>query len=126
MMSSPIIYLLFVIVGNALSLTTFDDCYNTSENDYSCSTYPPWFAYDKSTDRCQCGSDLGGIVNYDNANKKIYFEYRYCMTYDGHLGTIAGACITNCFMKNQSQREYYELPSNLSELNKVMCEDLWN
>ena len=36
------------------------------------------------------------------------------------------ACMTNCFMKNQSQRVYFELPSNLSELNKVMCEDLWN
>ena len=127
MMSSPIIiYLLFFIVGNTLSLTTFDDRYNTSENDYSCNTYPPWFTYDKPTNRCQCGSDLGGIVNCDNANKKVYFQYCYCMTYDDHLGTIAGACMINCFMKNQSQREYYELPSNLSELNQVMCEDLWN
>ena len=118
MMSSPIIIMLFFIVGNTLSLTTFDDRYNTSKNDYSCSTYPPWFTYDKFTNRCQCGSDLGGIVNCDNANKKVYLKYCYCMTYDDHLGTIAGACMTNCFMKNQSQREYFELPSNLSELNK--------
>ena len=95
--------MLLFIVGNAYSLT--NDQYNTiysDSSDYSCSAYPPWFIFDKSAEKCQCGDRLGGRVNCDNAIKKVYIYHCYCMTYDDILGTIVGACMTNCFVKNQS------------------------
>ena len=93
-MSSPIVmYLLFFIIGNALSLTKSNDHYNVSENDYSCDTYPPWFTFDKATEKCECGNRLGGIVNCDNEDKRVSISSCYCMTHDVHLGTTAGACM---------------------------------
>ena len=47
------------------------------------------------------------------------------MTDDDIQGTVAGDCTTNCFI-NRSFERYYKLPTNLSELNKAMCEDCWN
>ena len=123
-MPKPIIFLLFVIIGNTLSST--NDCYDNDEKNYSCNTFPPWFTFDKAAEKCQCGSRLGATVICDNANEKVYIDHCYCMTHDDHLGTIAGACMTNCFIKKPSLGDYYELPSNLSELNKVMCENRWN
>ena len=50
------------------------------------------------------------------------------MTHDDSQGTVAGACMINYFInkQNQSFKYYYELPSSLIQLNKVMCEDYWN
>ena len=116
-------FMLFLVVSNALSLTS--DHYNTGESNCSCTTYPPWFIFDKTAEKCQCGSRLGGIVKCDNANKEVYIDHCLCMTHDKHLGIIVGACMTNCFI-NESFGGYYELPTNRTELNKAICEDHWN
>ena len=59
----------------------------------------PLAIFDNTTEMCQCacGDGLDGIVNCDNAQEKVYIDSCYCMTHDIHLGTIAGACMTNCF-----------------------------
>ena len=69
------------------SLTNDHDRYNTSgSSDFSCSAYPPWFIlnFDKSAEKCQCGDQLGGRINCDNA---VYINHCYCTTYNDILGT---------------------------------------
>ena len=89
---------------------------------------PPWFILDNATQQCECGNDLDGKLYCDNRYKSVDITDCICMTYDDTLGTVVGECITNCFNSNlnESYRYYYRLPSNLSELNKAMCEDHWN
>ena len=50
------------------------------------------------------------------------------MTHDDIQGTVAGACVINCVINKlkQSFKAYYQLPTNFTELNKVMCEYRWN
>ena len=119
---ATISFLLFSVVNPALSSTTD---YNNNTTTITC---PPWFIFDKATKECQCGSDLGKIIVCDNKYKKVYITACFCMTYDDIQGTVAGACTTNCFSKSlqKSFRTYYDIPSNLSELNQLMCGDHWN
>ena len=40
--------------------------------------------FDKSAEKYQCGDQLGGRINCDNA---VYINHCYCTTYDDILGT---------------------------------------
>ena len=45
---------------------------------------PPWFIYNETTSKCQCGNDLGGIVkcnDKEGAQENAIMEC-YCMTHD--------------------------------------------
>ena len=112
----------FLILTEALPSTVG---YYNNKNSSIC---PPWFILDDTTQQCECGNDLDGKLYCDNRYKSVDITDCFCMTHGDALGTVAGECITNCFNSNlnESERHYYHLPSNLTELNKVMCEDHWN
>ena len=51
---------------------------------------PPWFIYNETTSKCQCGNDLGGIVkcnDKEGAQENAIMDC-YCMTHDEKLGTV--------------------------------------
>ena len=97
------------------------DFKNTSE-------CPPWFLYENTTSQCECGDELNGVLCCDNDRKKVYIMVCQCMTFDKELGITVGSCFTNCVLKksNLSFQMYLQIPSNLSQLNEVMCEEHWN
>ena len=110
----------------------YHDDHADEEIDYSnlknVSTCPPWFMFNNTTNQCECGDDLGGIVRCDSEGKKVYIIKSYCMTNDDLIGIAVGSCSTNCFVSksNLSFGMYYRLPTNPSKLNAAMCEDRWN
>ena len=124
----------------ALSLSLLHECqslhYNFQQSHNIPSHYPganqsncpSWFIYNKSTEQCECGSSVGGRVNCNNVYKTVYIINCNCMTQDDHLGVAVGSCFTNCYLgkSNSSFEMYYQLPSNPSELNTVLCEKHWN
>ncbi len=91
---------------------------------------PPWFIYNETTSKCQCGNDLGGIVkcnDKEGARENAIMDC-YCMTHDKKFGTIAGPCFYNCehhkkhTMGHRAKQIYRRLPLNSSELNEAMCD----
>ena len=99
--------------------------YNNHTNTSIC---PTWFIFKNITELCECGDDLDGIVTCDGKQKKVYVINCYCMTQDNLIGTAVGTCSTNCFIgkSDHSFEMYYQLPTNLNELNEAMCKDRWN
>ena len=75
------------------------ECLNNSESsDPGHDICPPWFIYNETTSKCQCGNDLGGIVkcnDKEGAQANAILEC-YCMTHDEKLGTVVGNCLLNC------------------------------
>ncbi len=90
---------------------------------------PPWFIYNETTSKCQCGNDLGGIVkcnDKEGAQENAIMDC-YCMTHDEKLGTVVGSCEYNCdYHKDKNAKYnrdvlYRPLPLNTSLLNEEMC-----
>lgn len=86
---------------------------------------PIWFEFNNATNRCECGSELGGVVHCDQRWGLVYIIDCYCMTHDNQLGIIVGGCSTNC-VSSASIGSYTLLPSNISQLNEAMCGKHWN
>ena len=89
---------------------------------------PTWFAFNNRTNQCECGNEIGGIVHCDQMRRLVYIVDCYCMTHDNQLGIAVGSCSTNCAIRasNTSIGSYTLLPSNISQLNEVMCGERWN
>ena len=125
-----IVLVLFLILNETLLSATVGYDNSTSLRasiSQTSSACPPWFIFDNATQQCECGDDIDG-VKCDIQYKRVYISNCFCMTHDDIQGTVAGACMINCFInkQNQSFKYYNELPSSLIQLNKVMCEDDWN
>ena len=45
----------------------------------------------------------------------------YCMTYDNHTGEVRAGICEQSFLRNDSYKFYYSLPSDVSDLNEQMC-----
>ena len=89
---------------------------------------PPWFNKNLSTNRCDCGSSLNGIVSC-NATLKTYAVLDcYCITRDATGNhTIAGACLYNCGAlqpRKLFDYVYHKLPNKVSDLEDAMCGSL--
>ena len=88
----------------------------------------PWFIYNSTTEKCECGNSLDGVVNCNSEYKTVYIINCYCMTQDDHLGVAVGSCFTNCYLgkSNSTFEMYYQLPTSPYELNAALCENHWN
>ena len=95
---------------------------------------PLWTTFNSTTGKCECGSDLGGVVtcNMMTCNKTI-FEISlvrcYCMTYDEHTDTTeVGLCYVTCGKRNKYEYtnsykfgDWKVLTNNSHELNQDVC-----
>lgn len=89
---------------------------------------PPWFVLNETSSECECGSNLGGIVECvdDKYPQKNAIMDCYCMTRDEKYGTIVGSCCYNCenhydMKRYGSDKLYSNLPLNITLLDEVMC-----
>ncbi len=109
-----------------------EGCLDISEpsvSDPGYDTCPPWFIYNETTSKCQCGNDLGGIVkcNDKEGDQENAIMDCYCMTHDEKLGTVVGSCEYNCEYHKDKNAKYNKdilyrpLPLNTSRLNEEMC-----
>ena len=103
------------------------DCHTTAD-------CPPWFVCNATTSKCQCGSDLDGIMRCSDHTHLLENAILdcYCMTADEeHDGAVVvGACIFNCAVdrsnnttKTRYGRDevYHRMPLNRSLLVDAMC-----
>ncbi len=129
MMFAPSV--IIVVFLSILSYPTVESTTESSASDPGNDICPPWFIYNETTSKCQCGNDLGGIVkcnDKEGAQENAIMDC-YCMTHNEKLGTIAGYCMFNCnyhknsTIKSNIDKIYRQLPLQTSELNQAMCEE---
>ena len=103
-------------------------CNNSSKVMKNTSLCPPWFLYDNATGQCVCGDELNGVLSCDNEENKVYMVACHCMTIDNELGITVGNCLINCVLResNRSFQMYLRIPSNMNQLNELMCGERWN
>ena len=112
--------------GTTIPSTHGDSASNSSpSNDTEC---PTWFLFNNRSRRCECGSELDGILHCDEMKRLVYIIDCYCMTNGDKTGLVVGSCSTNCIVRssNSSLGSFTLLPSNISQLNDAMCGERWN
>jgi uncharacterized CHY-type Zn-finger protein len=87
---------------------------------------PLWFR-NKSSERCECGDSLGGVVNCNQETGELSLLFCYCMTYSEKMDkTVVGPCLQSCNRRNTPKCRSLNLieTDNRSALNAVVCGDL--
>ena len=82
---------------------------------------PPWTILNTTSNNCQCGSDVYGIIRCDSETCDISVKKCYCLTYSEALNkSFASYCFYSC--SSRFYGEYYHLyTKNISELNEATC-----
>ena len=86
---------------------------------------PPWTILNETSNNCECGSDLDGIIQCNSKTLEVSVKACYCMTYSEKLnGTFVSYCLYRCSY-NSHFHEYHQIfTKNTSELNKEVCKSL--
>ena len=91
----------------------------TNINEQACSETNAWFVWNNKTRSCDCGDDLDGIVQCNEATKELSILYCHCLTVyhttQGIQLALAGSCIFNCV---NSTLLYHGAPSDCASLNR--------
>ena len=70
---------------------------------------------------CVCADWPDGMVVCDKDSQRASMMVGYCMTYDNETSEVrAGRCIRS-YLRNDSYKFFYELPTEVSELDYHMC-----
>ena len=88
---------------------------------------PVWTVYNSTSEKCECGNSLGGVVHCDPQSLKISLMFCYCMTFSQDTKKIlVGPCMERCYHKNDINCiPLNEMQTNSTEnLNEEMCGDL--
>ena len=84
---------------------------------FSC---PPGFV-PQGNQSCVCADWPNRMVVCDEDLLNASMQIGYCMTYDNETGEVrAGGCL-NTFSRNDSYKNYYPLPTTVSDLNDQVC-----
>ena len=105
-----------------------DNSNNSSTMDRNTNVCPAWFLHENKTGQCVCGDELNGVLSCDKETNRVYMIECYCMTYDDELGITTGTCFTNCILIESkiSFHMFFKVPSDVNQLNEVMCGERWN
>ena len=103
-----------------LLCTVITECRNESKlNDMDC---PPWTILNETSNNCECGSDLDGIVQCNRKTLEVSVKACYCMTYSEKLnGTFVSYCLYKCSYTNHFHEYHQIFTKNTSELNEEVC-----
>ena len=87
---------------------------------------PTWTHLNSDTHSCQCGANVYHIIlcsTEDGNVSDVGILFRFCMTQNKELTKIvAGPCPYNNNIKTyDNDVAYVSLPSNVTELNRIMC-----
>ena len=109
---------LLIIILLVQSVTI--ECGNESKlNDVDC---PPWTILNETSNNCECGSDLDGIVQCNSKTLELSVKACYCMTYSEKLnGTFMSYCFYRCSYKFHFHEYHQIITKNTSKLNEEVC-----
>ena len=84
---------------------------------------PLWTTFNSTTGKCECGSDLHGVVTCNPDTLEISLLRCYCMTYDEHTDTTeVGPCYFTCDRRISHGYAAGGINTNSShELNQEIC-----
>ena len=80
---------------------------------------PPGFVPQGNS--CVCADWPNGMVVCDEDSLTASMQIGYCMTYVNETGEVRAGRCSNTFFRNDSNKFYYPLPSNTSDLNDQVC-----
>ena len=106
-----------ITATDSFSNSTAETDLSVENADKTCSA--SWFVptiFSNGTTSCECGSDLGGVIECENGSEKVDLLRCYCMTFgvnDSML--VVGSCIYGCSTVRQ------QIPSNSSKLSDFFC-----
>ena len=82
---------------------------------------PTWKWYNYSSNRCECGDDVGGYIRCSEDNGTLLARYDICVSWDSSLKeNVMGMCNYKA-INNISHRVYLELPQNPDNLSSAQC-----
>ena len=87
---------------------------------------PLWTTFNSTTGKCECGSDLNGVVTCNPDTQEIFLLHCFCMTYDEHTDkTEVGPCYFTCKKRyiHVYYREWKVQANNSQDLNQDICGD---
>ena len=111
--ASKMIALFLVAIG-----LCYQPCFSYQQ---SCNV---WHTHNSSTNTCQCGSDLEGLINCDKETQDISLLFCYCMTFNDKLNlTLVGPCMYMCRRLSTPKCKSLNMidMKNESLLNDAMC-----
>ena len=81
----------------------------------------PWTILNETSNNCECGDDLDGIIECNSKTLEVSVKACYCMTYSEKLnGTFVSYCLYACSYYHF--QEYHHIyAKNVSELNEEVC-----
>ena len=87
---------------------------------------PTWTYFNSDTHSCQCGANVYHIIlcgTEDGNVSDVGVLFRFCMTQNKELTkSVVGPCPYNNNIKTyHNDAMYVSLPSNVTELNRIMC-----
>ena len=107
-----------LIVSVSVDITKCSGC------DVVSSHCPPWTILNTTSNDCQCGRSVAGIVRCNSETCDISVKSCYCLTYSEALNeSLLSYCLYTCNYRLQHNFwEYYQLDTdNVLELNDVTC-----
>ena len=87
---------------------------------------PLWFRLNETTNLCDCGDSMGGIVYCDSKRGEVAVPVCYGMAYDEEMNmTLMGYSIYSCYVKLNSVCKVYQiLHATYKDINYVTCSNL--
>ena len=80
---------------------------------------PPGFVSQGNS--CVCADWPDGTITCDEDSLNASIRIGYCMTYDNETDEVRAGVFQPNYLRNNSYKFYYSLPSELSALNDEMC-----
>ena len=79
---------------------------------------PTWQLWNKTSNSCECGNALDGLINCNKVDKSLKILACYCMTESKLLNKIVvGNCLYTC-----TRKYWTRLPNEPSELDNATCQ----
>ena len=85
---------------------------------------PTWTNFNATSDRCECGRSIHGIVKCNDTLNEVSILDCYSMTFDDELDqVIVGRSFYGCDRGALDQEDlvYYKVPNNKTQINDVIC-----
>ena len=85
---------------------------------------PPWFEYVNSSNAhgyCACSVKVPKVISCDQRSQVSLLSQGYCIFYDSRIDRIRASWCPFTFQEGSTRNGLFLLPSNVSELNSVVC-----
>ena len=84
---------------------------------------PTWFRPNGTSNGCECGSEVGGLIQCNQQTKTVAIQLGFCMTYNNSTGQTLFGFNNFGQYSNVTNRFFVPLPSDPLQLNNYTCRE---